>query len=210
MTGTLFPTNGAADQAHVLFFAAIPAAGPAADFAAAWRDHGSGERFRADRLHMTLYYATSTVCAGDDPPAPLVAALIAAGAAVRAAPFTLVFDRIRPLGKPQNPALAFAADDAEGRAQDLFEQLRRACVLNGIRPPKGTPDRAAPHVTAAYGRGPGLSRDLPRPIRWTIDHIALFDSLQGQGRHVELARWPLGVPDPLDLAPGLGHTGSSL
>ncbi|MDO5704643.1 MAG: 2'-5' RNA ligase family protein [Paracoccus sp. (in: a-proteobacteria)] len=187
MTDTLFPMPPVSHH-HKLFFAAIPGPSVADALAHAWRDHGNGARFRADKLHMTLHYAAALT---EDGPAT-VAALCDAGAALVAAPFTLTLDRLSCFaGRPDNRALVAQADDPEGRAQRIMEQLRLACVAAGLRPPKGASRTIRPHVTLAYGRDFGPERPLPDPIPWTIDDIVLINSHQGQGRHVELGRWPL-------------------
>lgn len=187
MSDTLFPMP-ADPIRHKLFFAAIPPEDVAEALARVWRDQGTGARFRADKLHLTLHYAAGLP--RDDP--PTVAALMRAGDALSAAPFTLLFDRLTPFaGRVDNRALVAVAGDPQGQAQAVTDQLRLRCAAEGLRAPRAQ-RLIRPHVTLAYGRGFQPDRPIPDPIRWSVKEIVLIDSHQGQRRHEHLVRWPLG------------------
>ena len=187
MSDTLFPILPAQIR-HKLFFAAIPPPDVAEALAEVWREQGTGARLRADRLHLTVYYAAALPQASD----AVTAALRSAGDSLRAAPFTLTFDRLTAFGgRADNRALVALAPDGLGAAQALSDALRDGCIRAGVRPPKGGHATIRPHVTLAYGHGFDADRPIAAPVSWTIDRVVLIDSLQGQGRHVHLAEWVL-------------------
>jgi 2'-5' RNA ligase len=48
----------------------------------------------------------------------------------------------------------------------------------------------ASHMTLAYG-GDDVSEPLAEPVHWVAHEVVLVHSLVGQGRHLQLGRWPL-------------------
>lgn len=175
-----------ARKAHALFFAAIPPAEISAQMAKAWQSFGTGEPFRHDTLHLSLYgIAEMDVI---DP--MLVQRARQAATRVRTAPFTLCFDRLMTFkGKPGNPALVVATDNTSRKPKEIAAELHAALRALGITASRS--QTVDPHVTLAYGPGFPDTRHLIKPILWTISEITLIDSLYGQGRHASLGQWPL-------------------
>jgi 2'-5' RNA ligase len=49
----------------------------------------------------------------------------------------------------------------------------------------------APHITLWWDEE-RIEAQPTAPVAWTAREIVLIDSIQGEGRHNHLARWPLG------------------
>lgn len=172
--------------AHVLFFAAVPPPEIKAQMAKAWQAFGTGETFRHDTLHLSIY----AVAGVDDLDPILVKRARQAANALRTAPFTLCFDRLMTFsGRPGNRPLVMATDNACDKPNEIATDLHAACRAMSITASRSA--KVTPHVTLAYGPGFSDIRSLTKPILWTINEITLIDSLQGQSRHVPLGQWPL-------------------
>ncbi len=171
---------------HVLFFAAIPPPEIKAQMARAWQSFGTGEDFRQDTLHLSIYGVASM----DDRDPIVVQRAQTAAAVVRTAPFTLCFDRIMTFnGGPDDFPLVIATDNTSKNTNEIAADLHVACramALTASRSPQ-----VNPHVTLAYGPGFPGERLLTKPILWTITEIMLIDSLYGKGRHISLGQWSL-------------------
>ena len=117
-----------------------------------------------------------------------IQAALKAAEAVMAKPFEVVFDRVRTYqnGQEKAPFVAYSADGlpkAELFRAALVAELRRA----GFTFKKKLPD---PHMTLLYDRIVVGQQEID-PIRWMVRDFVLIQSVYGQGRHIELGRWPL-------------------
>jgi 2'-5' RNA ligase len=141
-----------------------------------------------DNLHLTL-------CDGGKPARlrePYERAMLKAGSGQNVRTFDLVLNRLlRFHGRGGEPCLVLGADEnsaAPLRAlrHDLaISQLFNGLVVLGVK-------SFAPHVTLAYGSNlPTLDQEI-EPIVWRVSEFTLIASHQGQSRHEELGRWPLG------------------
>lgn len=171
---------------HVLFFAAIPPPDIKALMARAWQTFGTGQSFRHDTLHLTIY----PVAAVNDVDPALVKRARQAANFLRTAPFTLCFDRLaRFNGGPISYPIVITTEKTSHELDDVAAELHSSCRAMGITASRST--KVTPHVTLAHGPGFSEIRLLDKPILWNIDEITLIDSLQGKGRHVSLGKWPL-------------------
>ncbi|WP_333814395.1 2'-5' RNA ligase family protein [Tabrizicola sp.] len=171
---------------HAVFFAAVPPPEINARMAEAWRDLGTGETFRRDTLHLSIYAVGDM----DDLDPILVKRAGQAVTSLRTAPFTLCLDRLMSYdGRPGNAPLVMATDKASGDLSEIAADLHAACRSMSIAGSRSV--KVTPHVTLAYGTGFADIRYLAEPILWRIEEIVLIDSLRGQNRHVHLGRWPL-------------------
>lgn len=181
-----------------LFFALLP------DPATAQRAFALGERLRAEqglrgralppeRLHVTVHYLGEY--AGVPP--RLLQQAHAAGQALASAPFELCFDRVASFGRGRGARPLVLLGDAEPTP---LRELRHA--LQWQLGQQGLATRAdatyVPHLTLAYD-----DRELPPQavpeLRWTAATLSLVRSVQGQGRHLHEATWPLRA-DPARAA----------
>ncbi len=171
---------------HVLFFAAVPPPEIKDQLAQAWQTMGTGEPFRYNTLHLSIY----SVAGADHLDPMLVQRARQAANGMRTAPFTLRLDRLATFqGSSGNLPLVMTMEGKSHKLNEIAADLHSACrkaSLPGSRSTKPTP-----HVTLAYGHGFPEARLLTTPILWTIEEVMLIDSLQGQSRHVSLGRWPL-------------------
>lgn len=171
---------------HVLFFAAVPPPEINARMAKAWQAFGTGEPFKHDTLHLSIY----AVAGADELDPTLIKRAQQAANVLRTAPFTLAFDRLETFsGDPGKYPLVVRTEKTSRKLNDVAAELHAACRSTGL-----TASRSAantPHVTLARGPGFPETRPLDEPILWTVTEITLIDSLQGQGRHVHLGTWPL-------------------
>lgn len=185
-----------AGERHRLFFALMPPIVLARQIAnaAQWFDQ-DGSPVRADRQHVTMLILDDL--AGLPPPW-LIETLREAGAAIRAAPIPILFDRV---GGGEHsialrPSRKIAALDA------LHHQLVRLCAAAGIA---GRAHYAfSPHMTLGYRDGRPFTSPIS-PVGWTASEIVLIHSHLGRTRHDRLGCWPLAAVEPqLDLFPGGG------
>jgi len=134
----------------------------------------------ADLLHATLMSLFDLHYA----PPEWLPAVIAALDSFEAPAFPLAFDRIE---NRKAVTLRTRAPLAEARAfqaalvRHLLEH--KAPLMLGTTP--------EPHVTINY-RGDRLGSQKIAPIGWTVDSIALVESVVGKTTHIEHKRWPLG------------------
>lgn len=140
----------------------------------------------ADLLHATLMSLFDLHYA----PPEWLPQVIAALDSFVAPAFPLAFDRIE---NRKAVTLRTRAPLAEARAfqASLVRHLleHKAPLMLGTTP--------EPHVTINY-RGDRLGSQKIAPIGWTVDSIALVESIVGKTTHIEHGRWPLR------LDPGLG------
>ncbi len=133
----------------------------------------------ADLLHATLMSLFDLHYA----PPEWLPQVIAALDSFDAPAFPLAFDRIE---NRKAVTLRTRAPLAEARAfqaalvRHLLEH--KAPMMLGTTP--------EPHVTINY-RGDRLAARRSAPIGWTVDSIALVESIVGKTTHIEHGRWPL-------------------
>jgi RNA 2',3'-cyclic 3'-phosphodiesterase len=172
------PTDG-------VFFALFPDAEAAAQLerVAAQqciRHRLTGRPIAAERLHVSLlgFGAHAGV------PGRLVAAAVDAAATVGAAPFEVTFDRaLSFLGWPRPRVLCGDNHDLRAFRNALGEAIAHA-GLGRVKP------QWTPHVTLLYD-AQGIEEHAIAPINWTVREFVLVHSLRGEGRYIQLGRWPL-------------------
>ncbi|WBY07190.1 2'-5' RNA ligase family protein [Sphingomonas sp. 7/4-4] len=110
-------------------------------------------------------------------------AVIAALDSFDAPAFPLAFDRIENRKAVTLRTRAPLAE-ARGFQASLVRHLleHKAPLMLGTTP--------EPHVTINY-RGDRLGSQKIAPIGWTVDSIALVESIVGKTTHIEHGRWPL-------------------
>lgn len=172
-----------------IFFAALPDAAAARRIDRLARrlhdEHGlRGAPIGLARYHVTLLFL------GDFTPVDaqaVTAAATARAAAVVAAPFDVVFERVasfeRRSGKA--PVVLLGSDRVDGLI-DLHERL-----IATIAPtvPGGMP-AFTPHLTLLRDTARLVEQEV-EPIDWRVRDFALVHSAIGAGVHTVLRRWPL-------------------
>jgi 2'-5' RNA ligase len=136
------------------------------------------------RLHVSL----QPVGCYAQAPAALIAAAERAGAAVRARPFRVVFDRVLSFKNSGRPPLVLGVGDG----LDALTAFHGALGAEMTRVGLGglVRSRFTPHLTLLYGdRMVGEMRI--EPIVCAVRDFVLIKSLFGRSRHIALARWPL-------------------
>ncbi|ATY32872.1 2'-5' RNA ligase family protein [Sphingomonas psychrotolerans] len=133
----------------------------------------------ADLLHATLVSLFDLHYA----PPEWLSAVIAALDSFDAPAFPLAFDRIenhKAVTLRTRAPLTGARALQAALIRHLLE--RKAPMMLGTTP--------EPHVTINY-RGDRLGSQKIAPIAWTVDSIALVESIVGKTTHIEHGRWPL-------------------
>lgn len=162
----------------------------------------TGERFRKshrangavigpDRLHLSL-------CPMGKPERlrqPLEAALLEAGAAVRANGFEFALDTaMRFTARDGQFPLVLCADAATAESATRLrkavaaEQVRTGLQVSGV-------SSYLPHVVLIEGHAIEAIEDAITPIQWKVRDFVLMRSFFGQSRHEVIGRWPL-TPEP--------------
>ena len=142
-----------------------------------------GQPLLTDRFHITLHHLGDYVGL----PADMVRKGEAAGRALAAAPFEVVFDKaVSFANRPGNNP--FTLQGGEGlHALIAFQQaLGLKMAGAGLKPDK----QFLPHITLLYD-GQVIPAQEIAPIRWTVDRFVLVQSKLGQTRHIFLAEWGL-------------------
>ncbi|UAL08643.1 2'-5' RNA ligase family protein [Caulobacter segnis] len=142
-----------------------------------------GQPLLTDRFHITLHHLGDYVSL----PGDMVRKGEAAGQALAAAPFEVVFDKaVSFANRPGNNP--FTLQGGEGvSALIAFQQalgLKMAGV--GLKPDK----QFVPHITLLYD-GQVVPAQAIAPIRWTVNRFVLVQSKLGQTRHIVLKAWDL-------------------
>ena len=188
----------ATGQRHRLFFALLPderARKQIASLARLLRQvrQSYADLISPENLHVSLFY----IDAWRGPlPDDLFSRAQAAGAAARAAPFQIAFDQTGTFANPRAmntrtyPFVHFGERDA-GPAITLRRAIGAAMRHNGLANAVKDVKTFAPHVTLWWDEEV-LDAQPTAPISWTARELVLIDSIQGEGRHNNLARWPLG------------------
>jgi 2'-5' RNA ligase len=145
------------------------------------RDHGvRGKPIAPDCLHVSVHALEPY----DD---SIIEAAKGVGALIDAPCFKVGFDRVLSFnGGPSVPLVLAFSDDLPAlmaMRRSLGGELKRKL---GQR----TRPSFTPHLTFLYAdhRVPDLDIDL---ISWTVREFVLVRSVHGDGRHVQLGRWPL-------------------
>ena len=190
------PVSGVPDSApgllHSLFAAVVSDASDTASLhaQAGLIDHrfGVGGRLlEASRLHVSLYAVGAYV---DVRPDADIARWCRAAAAVRCAPFEVIFDRVATFGGDGNPLVFKSSDDAGvAGLLALHQALGIALADTGERIKR---QRITPHMTQSY-RGKRIAETAIEPVRWRAHELVLIDSHVGAHKHHVIGRWPLGA-----------------
>ena len=137
--------------------------------------HGIDEGYALDRLHSTflrLGDAAAMTAADLD-------TIARAAGSLMAEPFPVVFDtldgNLLKGGKGLREASAFQ------------RALARRVTAFGFALP---PFNFWLHLSLAY-TGKSERRAAIPPLGWQVEELLLIESIKGEGRHVELGRWPL-------------------
>ncbi|MBW8757354.1 MAG: 2'-5' RNA ligase family protein [Burkholderiales bacterium] len=179
--------TAAPGRVHSVFIAALPAPEDAVRLHAHARRVEerlgfAGRAIDADRLHVTLHALGAWV---DEPPDAEVDRWCRAAAAVRHAPFDIVFDRVATFGGRDHPCVFTGTEDAGLHA--LHQALGIALANTGERISR---QRIAPHMTLSW-RGRRIADTPIEPVRWRVGQLALIDSHLGEHAHEVLGRWNL-------------------
>ncbi|HVJ55714.1 MAG TPA: 2'-5' RNA ligase family protein [Aliidongia sp.] len=102
--------------------------------------------------------------------------------------FEVTLDHVRtyPNGREKLPLVAFADNGVPGAAlfrHALVADLRRGGFMFPSRLPE-------PHMTLFYDRRVVAEESID-PIHWMVRDFVLVHSIQREGRHEILGRWPL-------------------
>ncbi|MET0549641.1 MAG: RNA 2',3'-cyclic phosphodiesterase [Xanthomonas sp.] len=150
--------------------------------------HAHGVRGRAlppERLHVTLHYLGEY--AGIPP--RLLQQACAAGQSLAAAPFALAFDQVATFdSRARSRPLVLHGDGEPSPLLALRQALQQQLVRHGVAP---RADGAyLPHMTLAYVDEALAPQRVSAP-RWQAASLSLIRSVQGQGRYLHEASWPL-------------------
>ncbi|HEY0107045.1 MAG TPA: 2'-5' RNA ligase family protein [Rhizomicrobium sp.] len=153
------------------------------------------EPIKPRNLHVSLFHVDAW---RGVPPGHLLGGALAAGAAVKAAPFRLAFDQTGSFAG-RGPAMDKSRSwpfVLFGEGGGAIQSLRRAMAAQMRRHGLGYAVKDvrafAPHVTLWWDSGIIEARPVAR-FGWTVRDLVLVDSLQGLATHNHLARWPLGA-----------------
>ncbi|MBB5884185.1 RNA 2',3'-cyclic phosphodiesterase [Xanthomonas sp. LMG 8992] len=149
-------------------------------------DHGlHGRALPPERLHVTLHYLGEY--AGIPP--RLLQQACAAGQALAAAPFELAFDQAATFdSRARSRPLVLRGDGEPASLLALRQALQQQLARHGVAP---RADGAyLPHMTMAYVDQALAPQHVPA-LPWQATSLSLIRSVQGQGRYLHEARWPL-------------------
>lgn len=141
-----------------------------------------------DRLHMTLLPLGDRRDYSDAALADLVARI----ERMQLFSFRLVFDWVHESSK----TVALRGSEPIEGALGFHDALRGALAREGIVVPRYD---FHSHITLAYRRD-GLGNGAILPISWRVEDFRLIESVYGEGRHIEHARFPLLIQDSWPLA----------
>ncbi len=170
---------------YTLFFSIFPQADAAKVIAIRGaflgREHGLvGQPLLARRLHVTLHDLGGYA----ELPADIVKTARAAGDAVAARVFDVVFDRAMSFPSSATYVLCGGAGTEQLSAfrHSLGLQMGKAGLL--------VKRSFTPHMTVLYDRHP-IAEHTIEPITWTAKEFVLINSHVGKGVHEVLGRWSL-------------------
>jgi RNA 2',3'-cyclic 3'-phosphodiesterase len=103
-------------------------------------------------------------------------------------PFRVTFDcAVSFIGKDKRPLVLRGDEGVTGLAM-LRDQL--VAALSKIDPAHSRKREFTPHLTLLYDRL-AMREQAVEEISWTVSEFVLVRSVQGQSRHIPLARWRL-------------------
>jgi 2'-5' RNA ligase len=144
-----------------------------------------GKWLKPDKYHVTLPFLGTFPAV----PADLIERAKTAAASVRAAPFTLVLDRLDSfVRRRQSPCVLHAAVTCLPDLRALHGALSAALAAQGVTAESGRD--YVPHLTLAYGEL-AHRRRLAAPVAWPVHSFALMRSRVTQGIHECLGEWTL-------------------
>lgn len=183
---TVSPPDAPRPLAHRWFFALKPDDRLAnRTYAFAVAQLGEARLLPAAHHHITLALTPDYTEEAPD----LIAALLRAGDAVAAAPFTLHLDQLNGSGR------TVALRPSHVVPPLLALQAAIAAAMAG----QGVAMRAdwhfSPHETLCYRKGAPFQR-LVEGFHWPVTSFALVHSFIGQRRHETIGQWPLRPATP--------------
>jgi 2'-5' RNA ligase len=150
------------------------------------RLHGlRGKVLDAERFHITLHHL------GDYAglPEAKVEEAKRAAAQVVAAPFDVVFDRVKSFaGRAEKKPCVLVGAEGDTPLQQLRRQLGERLIEAGLG--KQVTREFTPHVTLRYERET-VPEQAVAAIAWSVGEFVLVHSLLGQTKHLLLQRWAL-------------------
>jgi 2'-5' RNA ligase len=150
------------------------------------RSYGLSEpAYGPHRLHVSL----NTVMSRRGPRKGDLEAALRAAERVRFSPFPLAFGSLRTfrVRRDKQPTVLCCCAGA-GELAALRDALRHALTMEGLwRGPAGF----EPHVTLIWDRRSVPPSQLDEPIGWMAEDFVLLRTIWGEGRQVEIGRWPL-------------------
>jgi 2'-5' RNA ligase len=121
--------------------------------------------------------------------------MMIAGAAVRIAPFNLVFDRVLSWGKAPSWPVVLRCCSGETEVAALHRAVAAAVSRTGLHT-RHTP--GTPHLTLWRTAKPFPERVLAQPFCWCVTEFWLIHSVHGAAVHSWPGQWPLsgGTNEP--------------
>jgi RNA 2',3'-cyclic 3'-phosphodiesterase len=143
-----------------------------------------GKPLSVDRYHVTQLY----LCEYAQLTRTDVAAIDEAVTSIGMSPFLVVFDLAERFRGRRGPIVLVGGEGVEGLKMfhyELVDALRQVGLTYRSDP------HYTPHISLLYDERPFRTQAVEE-IRWTARECVLVRSPQGEGRHIPLARWPLG------------------
>jgi 2'-5' RNA ligase len=112
-----------------------------------------------------------------------------AGEMIRAAAFSVTFNRVMTFGGTIDLPIVLRGGDGVDAFKCLRWSLYSAMKVVGLNVPM--PSVFTPHVTLMYSREPGPDMVLADPVTWTARELVLVRSRFGETRHDHIDRWSL-------------------
>jgi RNA 2',3'-cyclic 3'-phosphodiesterase len=136
-------------------------------------------------LHVSLV----RVGWASDLPTDAITLAVRVGDMIRAAAFSVTFDRVVTFGGTINFPIVLRGRDGIDAVKRLRWSLDSAMKAVGLNAP--IPSAFTPHVTLIYSREPAPDMALAVPVTWTARELVLVCSRFGETRHDHIDRWPL-------------------
>ncbi len=129
-------------------------------------------------------------------PAGIIATLKGIGGSVSRPVFGVAFDHAARFGRPGGKrAFVLASSETLPALNALQRALRQAMAAAKLP----AASQFNPHVTLLYDEKLAPETDIPH-LAWMVRDFVLICSVEGEGRHRHLARWPLGGGQPAGAA----------
>ncbi|MDN7180028.1 2'-5' RNA ligase family protein [Caballeronia sp. SEWSISQ10-4 2] len=122
-------------------------------------------------------------------PQRVASTLEAVAATIRMPPFDIILDLARSFHRTDHdrPFVLLGSDGAAA-LKEFHGALGTTLKKAGFN--CNSTSSFTPHLTLLYDKREVDERAI-EPVRWTAREFVLVDSLVGQTKHVQLARWPL-------------------